>query len=122
MGPQSSLVPSTAGCFGGRSASPVVNRPRAGSGDGAGHPTLRAQMSGQSLTGITLVEVDATTTITYVQTRIVAMPGRYFLPRQRQLEVWTQIGFGIVNEFIGLCGGDPISAPDGVGAFQRRGR
>ena len=48
--------------------------------------------------------------------------GRYFLPRQRQLEVWTQIGFGIVNEFIGLLGGEPISAPDGVGALQRQGR
>jgi hypothetical protein len=101
---------------------PSGEPPPAGSGDGAGHPTWRAQVSGQSLTGITWVEVDATTTITYVQTRIVAMPGRYFLPRQRQLEVWTQIGFGIVNEFIGLCGGDPISAPDGVGAFQRHGR
>jgi hypothetical protein len=48
--------------------------------------------------------------------------GRYFLPRQRQLEVWTQIGFGIVNEFIGLLGGEPISAPDGIGALQRHGR
>jgi hypothetical protein len=48
--------------------------------------------------------------------------GRCFLPRQRQLEVWTQIGFGIVNEFVGLLGGEPISAPDGVGALQRRGR
>jgi hypothetical protein len=36
--------------------------------------------------------------------------------------VWTQIGFGIVNELIGLVGGEPISAPDGVGAFQRHGR
>ena len=68
-------------------------------------PTLHAdqrpnihELPGQSLTGITWVEDDATTTITYVQTRIVAMPGQYFLPRQRQLDVWTQIGFGIVNE------------------------
>jgi hypothetical protein len=35
-------------------------------------------MPGQSLTGITWVEVDATTTITYVQTRIVAMPADTF--------------------------------------------
>jgi hypothetical protein len=48
--------------------------------------------------------------------------GRYFLPRQRQLEVWTQIGFGIVNEFIGLLGGEPMSTTDGVGALQRHGR
>ena len=32
----------------------------------------------QSLTGITWVEDDATTTITYVQTRIVAMPADNF--------------------------------------------
>ena len=78
-------------------------------------------MPGQSLTGITWLEDDATTTITYVQARIVAMPADT-LPRQRQLEVWTQIGFGIVNEFIGLLGGEPISAPDGIGALQRHGR
>jgi hypothetical protein len=121
VGPQSSLVPITAGCFGGRSASPVVSRPALDQRTGPGHPTRRS--GAWAITDWNYwVEVDATTTITYVQTRIVAMPGRYFLPRQRQLEVWTQIGFGIVNEFIGLCGGDPISAPDGVGAFQRRGR
>jgi hypothetical protein len=57
-----------------------------------------------------------------VQTRIVAMPADTFFRDKRQLEVWTQIGFGIVNEFIGLLGGEPISPPDGIGALQRHGR
>ena len=77
---------------------------------------------GRSLTGITWVEVDATPTITYVQTQIVAMPADAFFRDNAQLEVWTQIGFGIVNEFIGLLGGEPMSTPDGVGALLRHGR
>jgi hypothetical protein len=50
------------------------------------------------------------------------MPADAFFSDNAQLEVWTQIGFGIVNEFIGLLGGEPMSTTDGVGALQRDGR
>jgi hypothetical protein len=70
----------------------------------------------------TLVEVDATTTIYLCADPDSRYAGRYFLPRQRQLEVWTQIGFGIVDEFIGLLGGEPMSTTDGVVALQRHRR
>ena len=49
MGPQSSVVPITAGCFGGRSASALVNQPPLD--QGAGHPTRRAQVFGVLLDG-----------------------------------------------------------------------
>ena len=52
-GHKAPLCPSLPDALVADSASPVVNRPPLDQGDGAGHPTRRAQVPGLLLTGVT---------------------------------------------------------------------